>query len=220
MRLKRRDLVILLVAWLVVALGIVTIVILFWPSGGLTTPSLSAAVPTVAPTYTVEYTQVTARGLYPQAEAAARAWQADVQLASVATSWPQTAVNLLGNPNTWTFRFYSPSQNRLYLVSVTPDGQVTGTPHFRTQTYPPVAIDFEAWSIDAPDALAAWLDNGGGSFLGQRPGIEVMAQLSTNETGGGPVWTVVGLGETSDEYWVVLVDAITGQARRPEAITP
>jgi hypothetical protein len=217
MRLKRRDLAILLAAWLVVAVAIVAVLILLRPFGELSRPSQSALAPTVAPTYTVEYIQVTARSLYPQAEAAAREWQTDVQLAGVATSWPQTAVNLVGNPTTWMFRFYSPSQKRLYLVSVTPDGQVTGMPHFQTQTSPPAMIDVEAWQIDAPDAVAAWLDNGGGSFLGQHPGIEVLAQLSADETRGGqPVWTVVGLGDAPDEYWVVLVDANTGQARRPE----
>lgn len=217
MRLKRRDLTILLVAWLVVAVGILTAMILLWPFGELSTPGQAAVAPTVAPTYTVEFSQVTARSLYPQAEAAARAWQADAELAGVATNWAQTAVNLVGNPTTWTFRFYSPLQRRLFLVSVTPDGQVTGVPHFQTQTSPPAVIDVAAWQIDAPDAVAAWLDNGGGSFLGQHPGVEVLAQLSADETRGGqPLWTVVGLGETPDEYWVVLVDANTGQARRPE----
>jgi hypothetical protein len=218
MRLKRRDLVILVAAWLVAALGIVTAVILLWPSGELSRPSLPTTIaPTVAPTYTVEYTQVTARSLYPQAETTAREWQADVQLAGIATNWPQTAVNLVGNPTSWTFRFYSPSQGRLYLASVTPDGQVTGMPHFRTQTSPPTVIDVEAWQVDAPDAVAVWLDNGGGSFLGQHPGIEVLAQLSADEISGRPTWTIVGLGEAPDEYWVILVDANTGQARRPEA---
>jgi hypothetical protein len=217
MKLKRRDLAILFAAWLVVAVAIVTALILLRPFGELSRPGQPALAPTVAPTYTVEYVQVTARSLYPQAEAAARQWQTDVQLAGVTTSWSQTAVNLVGNPTTWMFRFYSPSQKRLYLVSVTPDGQVTGMPHFQTQTSPPAMIDVEAWQIDAPDALAAWLDNGGGSFLGQHPGIEVLAQLSADETRGGqPVWTVVGLGDAPDEYWVVLVDANTGQSRRPE----
>jgi hypothetical protein len=217
MRLNRRDLAILLAAWLVVAVAIVTALLLLRPFGELSRPGQPALAPTVAPTYTVEYVQVTARSLYPQAEAAARQWQTDVQLAGVTTSWPQTAVNLVGDPTTWMFRFYSPSQKRLYLVSVTPDGQVTGMPHFQTQASPPAMIDVEAWQIDAPDALAAWLDNGGGSFLGQHPGIEVLAQLSADETREGqPVWTVVGLGDAPDEYWVVLVDANTGQSRRPE----
>jgi hypothetical protein len=70
MRLRRRDILLLFVAWVFVAVAlVVTLMVLRSRSLG------PAGTPRPAATYTVTFTQVTARGLYPTAEALALAWQ-------------------------------------------------------------------------------------------------------------------------------------------------
>ncbi len=215
--MKRRDWIILLAAWLVAAVALVVGLLLLLPRPGTVLSIPTSLPPTVVPTFTVEYVQVTARRLYPLAEANAKAWQPDVEPAGVTASWPQTAVNLVGNPVEWQFRFYSPSQNRLYFVSVTPDGRVSGSPHFRTESRPPATFSVDDWQVDSVQALARWLDSGGGQFLGQNPGVQVVAQLGLDPARRRLVWNVAGLDAAGEKYWVAVIDAGSGQVSLPVA---
>ena len=139
MRLRRRDILLLFVAWVFVAVAlVVTLMVLRSRSLG------PAGTPRPAATYTVTFTQVTARGLYPTAEALALAWQPDAQLVSLTTTWRKTAVNLVGQPTTWVFRFYSPSWRHYYFVTVEPDGQAWGVEHARQVDLPPPVIPVAA----------------------------------------------------------------------------
>jgi hypothetical protein len=214
--MRRRDWAILLTAWLVVAIGLVAVIILLRPRPGSIQAIPTGVRPTVVPTFTVEYVEVTARRLYDLAAADASGWQPDVELAGASAVWPQTAVNLLGNPVEWQFRFYSPSRNYLYFVSVTPDGQVSGGPHFRSETRPPATFSVDNWQVDSVQALAGWLDSGGGRFLGQNPGVQVVAQLGLDPASTRLTWNVAGLNDTGEKYWVAFIDAGTGQVSLPE----
>jgi hypothetical protein len=214
--MRRRDLVILLVAWAVVAIGLFAAVILLL-RGPRGIQAIPTGVQTVVPTYTVEYVEVTARQLYQLAEADAKGWQPDVEPAGASAVWPQTAVNLVGNPVEWQFRFYSPSRNYLYFVSVTPDGQVRGDPHFRSESRPPATFSVEDWQVDSVQAVAGWLDSGGGGFLGQNPGVQVVAQLGLDPASERLTWSVAGLNDTGEKYWVATIDATGGQVSVPTA---
>jgi hypothetical protein len=216
-RLKRREILILIGLWLLVAAllsGGVVWYLLSRPAGQ---PSFGqagpAAGPTVSPvpTYTVQFVEVTARRLYPAAEALARVWAPDTQLVGANAEWSTTAINLIGKPTDWSFRFYSPSLNRLYLVGVTSDGQAAGAPHFRKEDRPPSTIQPEQWSVDSPEALAAWLDHGGGDLLGRSPGISVSMQLGVDPASGEPTWIVSAFGADSDQPVASKIDAATGQ---------
>jgi hypothetical protein len=214
--MKRRDWAILLAAWLVVAVGLIGGMVLLQSRSESTSSLPTVQPPTVVATFTVEYVEVTARRLYPLAEENAKAWQPDVKLAGVSAAWPQTALNLVGKPVVWQYRFYSPSQNWLYFVSVTPDGRVSGSPHLRSESRPPATFSADDWQIDSVQALAGWLDSGGGRFLGQNPGERVIAQLGLDPARGRLEWSVAGLDATGQKYWIAVIDASSGQVSLPQ----
>ena len=213
MRLRARDILLLLAGWALVA-AVLAVLFVIFRSRGLEL----AGPPTPAPTYTVAFTQVTALGLYPAAEGLARAWQPDARLVSLSATWRETGVNLVGQPTEWNYRFYSPAGLRYYLVTVAPGGQAQGIEHARPVDMPPPLVPVEAWSVDSVGALSTWLDYGGGAMLSAKPGIEVSAQLNVPSQGGEPVWAVVGYDTLYNDYLTVVIDAGSGavlQAVRP-----
>jgi hypothetical protein len=216
MRLRRRDILLLLVGWVFVAVVLVTLVVVLRSQGS----APAGGVPGPVPTYTVVFTQVTARGLYPAAEGAALAWQPDAQLVSLTATWRGTAVDQVGAPVEWVFRFYSPSRRLYYFVTVMPDGQVQSIEHARQVDLPPPVIPVEAWRLDSAEALATWLDHGGGAMLGARPGIEVSAQLNVPTPGGDPTWAVVGFDVGSDDFLTVMIHADSGEVLQTVSPSP
>jgi hypothetical protein len=213
LKLRRRDLFILAALWLVAAsliLGLTVWFLVSRPAGQAAFGS-PAATPTPAPTYTVPFVEVTARRLYPAAEALARAWEPDIQLAGASARWPAATVDRLGDPTDWSFRFYSPARNRLYLVAVSGNGQAVGAEHFQKEAAPPPAISLEAWTVDSPEALARWLDNGGGARLSGSASVEVTMQLGVDPASGKPAWTITGLDDGGGQPLALKVDAATGQ---------
>jgi hypothetical protein len=213
LRLKRREVLILIGLWLVVAALLSGGVVWFLVSRPAGQPSFgeAAPAPSPAPTYTVQFVEVTALRLYPAAEALARTWAPDVQLVGANAEWSTTAVNLIGKPTDWSFRFYSPSLNRLYLVGVGSDGQAAGAPHFRKEDRPPATIKPEEWTVDSPAALAGWLDHGGGDLLGRSPGVSVSIQLGVDPDSGQAIWIVSAFEADSDQPVASKIDAATGQ---------
>jgi len=206
MKLRVRDVLLLFIGWVFVFAVLVALFVLLRSGGAAPT-----VVPRPVPTHTVVFTQVTARGLYPTAESLARAWQPDALLVSLTATWRGTAVNLVGQPTQWVFRFYSPSQRRYYFVNVTPDGQAQGIEHARQVDLPPPILSIEAWRVDSVQALTTWLDYGGGAMLGAKPGIEVSAQLNVPTEGGEPTWAVVGFDTASNDFLTVMIHADSGE---------
>lgn len=205
MRLRTRDILLLAVGWVFVVVALGTLFV------ALRSRSFRAdSAPRPAPTYTVVFTQVTARSLYPAAEALAQAWQPDAQLVSLTATWGQTAVDQVGEPGEWVFRFYSPSWQHYYFVTVNPDGESWGVEHARQVDLPPPLIPVEAWRVDSVEALATWLDSGGGDMLGSKSGVEVSAQLNVPAEGGDLAWAVVGYDTLYNDYLTVMIHADTG----------
>jgi len=215
MKLRVRDILLLFTGWVFVFVVLVVLFVLLRLGGAASTD-----VPRPVPTHTVSFTRVTARGLYPTAESLARAWQSDAQLVSLTATWRGTAVNLVGQPTEWGFRFYSPSWRHYYLVTVAPDGQSQGIEHARQVDLPPPILSVEAWRVDSVEALTKWLDYGGGAMLGARPGIEVSAQLNVPTEGGEPTWAVVGFDTTSDDFLTVMIHADSGEVLRTVEPSP
>lgn len=212
MRLNRRDVLLLAGIWVVVAILLAGVMIVVWTSQPHSAPvaEAPAATPTLAALYTPVQVAQTARRQYTQAEAIAVGWRADAQLLSCRASWEQTAINLVGRPVEWTFRFYSPQSKRLYFVMVAPGGAVRAIQHVRPVNEPPPVVPLDDWQLDSPAALANWLNIGGGAFLGRHAGGTVIAQLSVRAHGQPPQWTVAGYDPTTDESFAATVDAVDG----------
>ncbi|MCS7260056.1 MAG: hypothetical protein NZ765_04645 [Anaerolineae bacterium] len=213
MGLTRRDVMILFAIWGAVAALLVVALFTLWKAARSTplTVAGEAAAPTPLPTYTPVAVEQTARHMYTVAEMAARGWRPDAQLVSCRGSWEQTAVNLIGRPIEWIYRFYSPQWRRLYFVRVEPGGEVHTIQHIPPVTQPPLPLPLEDWRVDSSAALASWLNAGGGHFLGAHPGSTVTAQLNMRVQDLQPLWTVAGYADREDAFFVTTVDARTGE---------
>src|SRR5512143_786507 len=101
MKLKRWEITLLLIVWIVVGALFVTAIIVF--RGGQQTPPAAEppSAPTLAPLYTPPPSEVTAKTLYPLAEEKAKGWREDARLVSARGTWEQTAINLVGQPVQW-----------------------------------------------------------------------------------------------------------------------
>lgn len=214
MKLRRRDLFLLGIIWglvaILIAIALLALRDIAQRPVGPAVAATQVPTSTLVPIYTPVPSDITARSLYPLALEKAVGWREDAQLVSIRGSWEQTAINLLGRPVEWTYRFYSPRSRLLYFVTVTPDGQVGGMQHLRPVNQAPPILPIDAWQVDSPTALSNWLNSGGGQFLGSRPGSQVLAQLSMRSAGAAPQWTVVGYDRTAEAYLVVSVQAATG----------
>ena len=211
MRLNRRDMLLLVGIWGCVALLLVGAIVALRSTQGVPPPAgAPTATPRPVPIYTPVAAEQTARKQYALAEAAAVGWRADARLVSCRGSWEQTAINLVGRPVDWMYRFYSPQSKRLYFVVVTPDGRLTTLQHVRQINQPPPVVPVDGWQLDSPAALADWLNAGGGPFLGSHPGGTVTAQLSVRSQGAQPEWTVVGYDSKTDETLAATVEAVSG----------
>jgi hypothetical protein len=172
-------------------------------------PTADTVVPTAterAPSapYLMPETAYSARNLYGRAAQAARRWQSDAVLVSAAASWPFADLDALSMPVDWTFQFYSPATQRVYLVSANP---ADVSPIRETLSpYSLSAIPVDAWRVDSHQALNTWLNRGGGTLLKSHPIIDISMRL-VSSTENGPVWTILGLDESGKHMWAERVDA-------------
>ena len=159
-------------------------------------------------TFTVVYNEVTAHNSQAQAlEYAQSRWQADAQLMAVTSTWSQTELHAVGEPTSWTYRYYSPSTKRMFFVTITPDGNAIGTLHTERPFVTPPFISAENWQVDSPEAISAWLNFGGSTMIAAMPGIQVVAQLQVKEADSPPTWIVAGFDRATQNYLSVSIDA-------------
>lgn len=171
----------------------------------LTMPQSSDVLPTPVPrsTYAVPAAAVTARGAYEQAGALARAWQADAVLLSASAIWRKAVVEDLSRPVPWSYQFYSPGTNKLYLVVVR-GGQAEKIRE-SLSPYKLTAADSDQWKVDSHQALSVWLNGGGGVFLQRHPLVDIQARLSVQQ--GNLAWMVSGTDAIGTDGVDVVVDA-------------
>jgi hypothetical protein len=213
-RVRRRDLIILTGVLALACMSVLVLLWLIWPDRPLQIEAdlNPIATPGPQPTHTVTYVQTTGLRQYPLAEAAARSWSADAQLVSASASWPQLlSQDQLGAPGEWSYRFYSPGKQRLFNISVQPDGQIESFEHIIKITLPPSTLPTANWAIDSPAALAIWLDYGGADLVGRNPGLEVLIQLRHLTNYPEPVWMVVGSDRRTQKVHIVVIDAKEGR---------
>ncbi len=111
-------------------------------------------------TWLLPQTPHSARSLYDLAAQAALEWQPDAGLTSVVASWPFATLDDLSGPVDWTFSFFSPSTQRVYVLNVHPEGITPIRESLSPYPLPVVAAD--RWQVDSHQALNAWLNGGGG----------------------------------------------------------
>ena len=74
----------------------------------------------------------------------------------------------------------------------------------------------EAWRVDSDQALRTWWDNGGRTLVARRPDATLAIQLRLpDESGGDPVWTVIGLVFGTESTFTVAVNASSGALIEP-----
>ena len=212
-RLRRQDIILLsgllsLACFSVILVGL--LIVRFQPARA--TPAVApGAVPGPQPTHTVTFVQITGLSQYQLAEAEALAWSPDAQLVSANANWPDVlSEGQIGEPGQWTFRFYSPGRERLFIVKIEADGGLRGIEHIIRITLPPPVLGTGSWITDSPAALATWLDYGGAALIRRNPGLEVLIQLRHLDDQPNPVWLVIGTDKRTQEIHIVVVDTIDG----------
>ena len=218
-QLRRRDLIVLmgvLTLLCVAAFGAgyaVYAVLQNQTDNGSTLPVAEAGQTEIQ--HTINNLDVTGLTQYPLAKEAAQGWANDIELIAAGSDWPTVlAVDQVGEPSSWGYRFYSPSKKQMLFVTVEPDGQVETIEHKPEITLPPRIVDTNNWLFDSPTALALWLDFGGADMLAANPGMELLAQLRVTGDTGGPAWLVTGVDQRTEEMLMVVVDAQKGVVTR------
>ena len=158
-------------------------------------------------TYNLGQISQSARNLYALADQAARSWQKDARLVSASASWLFVKVDDFSAPTNWTFQFFSPRTQKLYVVSAS-EAQVTVIRDTLSPYVLPAAPVGE-WQLDSNQALSIWLNNGGGDFLAKHPIVDVSAMLQPPEE-GGLEWVVIGTVRDSQAVHLVRIDARSG----------
>jgi hypothetical protein len=159
--------------------------------------------------YRLPETPHSARNVYPRAAQAARDWQPDAALVSVAATWPFASLDNFSRPVDWTFQFYSPATGRVYVINV---DQESVTPiHETLSPYSLARIEGDNWQVDSYQAVNAWLNRGGGAFLKRHAVVDVSIRLSRPPE-GALEWTIVGVDESGQAVHTERVDAYEGSS--------
>ncbi|MEM7030265.1 MAG: hypothetical protein AAF629_11910 [Chloroflexota bacterium] len=205
LNLRRRDLILIGGFWLI---GCALLVIVFYFAVQQEPELVTDNVLRPQATFTVVYNQVTARNSQEQAlEYAKSRWQEDAQLMAVTSTWSKTELHAVGEPTSWTYRYYSPSTKRMFFVTISPDGNAIGTLHTERPYVTPPFISSEHWQVDSPEAISAWLNFGGSTMIAAMPGIQVVAQLQVKQPDSPPTWIVAGFDRASQNFLSVSIDA-------------
>lgn len=215
LKLRRSDIILILGFWIIgcALLGTVGYFILY---PGIAPPPAPPGKTIIAPqaTVTVVFTQVTAKTMQSAAQAKLSQWAADAQLFAVTATWENAALDSVGEPTFWTYRYYSPSRKRFFFITVGADGSVMGTTHGERIYDAPYPIPADDWVVDSPAAVNTWLNYGGIALVSAAPNLQVVAQLQVNEPNAPLQWTVAGYDKTTKMYHTVFIDARSGKVTK------
>lgn len=170
--------------------------------------------PPVAPPATgLPVDGITARAAFDPAAALAAQWQDDARLAAVSCQWPEVGMQQRDDVE-WAFQFFSPATQRLALITVA--GGAARVLRDSLSPYEMVTFSAAAWRVDSDQALRTWWDNGGRTVVARRPDATLVMQLRPpDESGGDPVWTVIGLVFGTESTATVVVNASSGALIEP-----
>lgn len=180
-------------------------------------PAVPTPVAVQATTYRLAEVPYSARGYYPRADQAARTWQADAQLVSATATWGFAEIDDLSQPVDWTYQFYSPETQQLYVVNVSESRATPLVGSLSPYKLPTIAPG--RWRADSYEALSAWLNEGGAAFLNNHSVVDVNARIRQVED-GRVEWSVVGVARDQDDHHVVVMDAETGSLGGAARVAP
>lgn len=157
--------------------------------------------------------RVSARQAFPSAAELASRWQPDALPAAVSGHWPAVGAQPAGQME-WAFQFFSPSADRLALVSVA--GGEAQVVREGVSPHPVPTFAAEDWRVDSDKALWTWWNRGGEELVAEHPQADLAMQLRVAEEGSSqPVWTVVGLVAGTEDVSTVVVGASDGVVVEP-----
>lgn len=160
--------------------------------------------------FEVTFREPMAKDAYEVALPFAQRWDDSVQLVSVSTTWNNVSLDDIGQVDVWDFSFFAPERDRMYFTIVTVDQPVDGQAHpFKLQR-PPLVINPDEWAVDSSQAIAIWLNNGGGVFVQTFPENQVEILLRQSLEGGGPVWNIIGTSADQSQLLYLTIDATNG----------
>lgn len=211
-KLQRRDIILIVGFWIIgcALLGIVAYFVLYPDiASPVNVPQAQATQAVIVPqaTVTVTHFEFTAKGVQPLTQEKLSQWEQDAQLIAVVSTWEKSDIENVGQAAAWTYRYYSPSQKRLFFITVNPDGSVMGTPHGEKIYNAPYAIPTETWAVDSPQALNIWLNYGGEAMLSALKNIQVVAQLEIPNADDPLQWVVAGYDSETQNYHTVFINA-------------
>ena len=149
----------------------------------------------------------TARQAFAPAAELAAQWQEDARLAIVSRHWPAAGRQSAGGGE-WAFQFFSPSTQRLALITVAGEGARMARESLSPYSVP--TFSAEEWQVDSDLALQVWWERGGNTLLEHRPDADLAMQLRVPEEGGEHlIWTVAGFAGTESAI-TVAVDGTDG----------
>ena len=152
--------------------------------------------------------RVTARQAFAPAAELAAQWQEDARMAAVSGRWSAVGAQA-GGQVVWASQFFSPSTQRLALITV-----ADGTARMVREGVSPFVVptfSSQEWRVDSDRALWTWWDHGGEDLVAQHPEADLAMQLRVPDEGGGqPVWTVVGSVAGTETAFTVMMNAIDG----------
>ena len=159
----------------------------------------------------------TAKEIYPTTEELALDWRPDAVLVGVTAGWRDATLETLRQPPTWSFQYYSPGRQEVFIVAVV-GGEAQGLREMLVP-YPLPAIPVDQWSVDSQRAVEFWLDSGGARFLERHPAdaeLRLQLRVAATSKDGTPrlLWTVMGIVFETNQVETLQIDAATGELVR------
>jgi hypothetical protein len=144
------------------------------------------------------------RDAYKKALSTALGWQADAQLVGVTASWQvASGESLTLNRSSWAFQFYSPTAEKLSVVTADHSGANPGRMQPINRAPEAVMPDLD---LDSDELLLTFLGVGGQDFVNNHPQANIHLQLKAEPTGRA-LWYVTAVDPVVRQSMMVAIDA-------------
>ncbi len=135
-------------------------------------------------------------------------WHEDAQLLNATATWASgtTLENFMPNNAVWAYAFYSPSSDRVALISVTEETQIYPDQPANEAVHP---IAPGAWQMDSVELVELLMNNGGKQFL-QSNGRSALT-LSLGKNQNRIEWLADLISDETGAFLSIVTDANSGE---------